>query len=134
MALTRSFWEDLAELDRPYVDLFWPFAFPSWRPRFAFTSELRYMPPTDVFSRKGDIVVRVELPGIDPEKDVHVTLQEGMLDLRGEREQEKEIKEEMISATLDAGLLAKNRGLPNYQLRTRRPELYGEIVREQVSM
>lgn len=87
MALTRTFWDDLVELDRP-------FAFPWWRPRFAFTPELPHMPAADVFSRNGDIVVRVELPGIDPEKDVKVTLDEGMLDVKGERKQEKEIKEE----------------------------------------
>jgi HSP20 family molecular chaperone IbpA len=94
MALTRSFWDDLVELDHPFVDLFRPFAFPWWRPRFAFTPELPYMPAADVFSRNGDIFVRVELPGIDPEKDVKVTLEEGMLDVKGERKQEKEIKEE----------------------------------------
>jgi HSP20 family protein len=94
MALTRSFWDDLVEVDRPFVDLFRPFAFPWWRPRFAFTSEVPYVPAADVFSRNGDIVVRVELPGIDPEKDVKVTLLEGMLDVKGERKQEQEIKEE----------------------------------------
>lgn len=87
MALTRRFWDDLVELDRP-------FAFPWWGSRFAFTPELPYMPAADVFSRNGDIVVRVELPGIDPEKDVKVTLEEGMLHVKGERKQEKEIKEE----------------------------------------
>ena len=94
MALTRSYWDDLVELDRPFVDLVRPFALPWWRPRFAFTSELPYMPAADVFSRNGDIVVRIELPGIDPEKDVKVTLEEGMLDVKGERRREKEIKEE----------------------------------------
>jgi HSP20 family protein len=94
MALTRSFWDDLVELDRPSVDLFRPFAFPWWRPRFALSSEMPYMPAADVFSRNGDLVVRVELPGIDPAKDVKVTLLEGILDVKGERKQEKEIKEE----------------------------------------
>jgi HSP20 family protein len=94
MALTRSFWDDLVELDRPAVDLFRPFAFPWWRPRFALSSEMPYMPAADVFSRNGDLVVRVELPGIDPAKDVKVTLLEGILDVKGERKQEKEIKEE----------------------------------------
>jgi HSP20 family protein len=94
MAPTRSFWDDLVELDRPFMDLFRPFALPRWRTRFAFTAELPYMPAADVFSRDGDIVVRVELPGIDPEKDVKVTLEEGVLDIKGERKQEKEIKEE----------------------------------------
>jgi predicted amidohydrolase len=47
--------------------------------------------------------------------------------------QTERIREDMVVATLDAELLAKERALPNYTLRTRRPELYGELVREQVS-
>jgi HSP20 family protein len=39
----------------------------------------------------GDVhVVRAELPGIDPEKDVEVTVDNGMLHLRAERRQEEE--------------------------------------------
>ena len=45
--------------------------------------------------------------------------------------QEEEIREEMIVATLDAAVLARERSLANYMLRTRRPELFGELVREQ---
>ena len=43
------------------------------------------------------------------------------------------IRDEMVVATLDAASLAEQRAHPNYQLRTRRPELYGELVREQLS-
>jgi predicted amidohydrolase len=43
------------------------------------------------------------------------------------------IQDEMIVATLDAQQIARQRSLPNYTLRTRRPELYGELVRDQVS-
>jgi hypothetical protein len=39
----------------------------------------------------------------------------------------------MIVADLDASLLATARSHPNYTLRTRRPELFGELVREQVA-
>jgi hypothetical protein len=39
----------------------------------------------------------------------------------------------MIVADLDAALLAAARSHPNYTLRTRRPELFGELVRDQVS-
>jgi predicted amidohydrolase len=46
--------------------------------------------------------------------------------------QEERIEEEMIVATLDAGLLAEQRALANYMLRTRRPELFDELLREQV--
>ena len=47
--------------------------------------------------------------------------------------QEERIREEMIVATLDAALLARERSLANYMLRTRRPELFGELVCDQVS-
>ena len=39
----------------------------------------------------------------------------------------------MIVATLDAALLAQERSLANYMLRTRRPELFGELIKDQVS-
>jgi predicted amidohydrolase len=47
--------------------------------------------------------------------------------------QADEIRDEMVVATLDAALLAKERALANYTLRTRRPELFGELTRDQVS-
>jgi len=47
--------------------------------------------------------------------------------------QTEKIRDEMIVHDLDAGLLAAARSHPNYTLRTRRPELFGELVKEQVS-
>jgi predicted amidohydrolase len=43
------------------------------------------------------------------------------------------IRDEMVVAVLEGASLAAERAHPNYQLRTRRPELYGELVREQLS-
>ncbi len=43
--------------------------------------------------------------------------------------QRDEIRDEMIICELDSGRLAAERSLPNYTLRTRRPELYDELVR-----
>jgi predicted amidohydrolase len=43
------------------------------------------------------------------------------------------IADEMIVCELDAALLARERSKPNYTLRTRRPELFGELVKEQVA-
>jgi len=47
--------------------------------------------------------------------------------------QAERIQEEMLVVTLDPALLAQERALANYMLRTRRPELFAEIVKEQVS-
>ena len=43
------------------------------------------------------------------------------------------IRDEMVVVSLEAAALATQRAHPNYQLKTRRPELYGELVREQLS-
>jgi predicted amidohydrolase len=47
--------------------------------------------------------------------------------------QEECVREEMLLATLDPAELARERSLANYMLRTRRPELFGELVKDQVS-
>jgi len=45
----------------------------------------------------------------------------------------EKICDEMIVATLESGELARARSHPNYTLRTRRPELFGELVRDQLT-
>ena len=40
------------------------------------------------FVRDGSYVIRAELPGIDPEKDVEVTVADGMLTIKAERREE----------------------------------------------
>ena len=47
--------------------------------------------------------------------------------------QVEEVRDEMIVTDLEAEQLAEARSNPNYTLRTRRPELFEELVREQVS-
>jgi predicted amidohydrolase len=47
--------------------------------------------------------------------------------------QRERVQEEMIVADLDPMVLARERSLANYALRTRRPELFGELVRDQAS-
>jgi len=49
--------------------------------------EDRWAPACDVFTRDGDLVVRMELPGIDPDKDVQVSVEDGVLCISGERRQ-----------------------------------------------
>lgn len=91
---TRIVPEELVELDSPIAELFrtlngpWPF-----RPLLALTSGRRFIPTADVFVRDEDLVVKLDLPGIDP-KDVQVKLDEGELIVMGERKADKEVKEE----------------------------------------
>lgn len=46
--------------------------------------------------------------------------------------QDERIADEMIVADLDAAVINTVRSDPNFTLRTRRPELFGELVKEQV--
>jgi HSP20 family protein len=91
---TRIAPEALVELDRPFAEFFrtltgpWPF-----RPLFALAPGKHFMPTADVFARNGDMVVKLDLPGVEP-KDIHVKLEEGELIVTGERKSDKEVKEE----------------------------------------
>jgi HSP20 family protein len=53
-----------------------------------------FAPPTDVFEREGDLVIRTELPGLDPAKDVKVSFEDGAVVIAGERRQKEEIEED----------------------------------------
>ena len=52
-----------------------------------------YTPPLDMVDRKEEVVIRVDLPGLE-QKDIEVTVEEGMLTIKGTRKDEREIKEE----------------------------------------
>ena len=47
----------------------------------------------DEFHEGATLVIRAELPGIDPEKDVEVTVADGMLRISAERREEEKIEE-----------------------------------------
>jgi HSP20 family protein len=50
-------------------------------------------PAVDMFERDGNVVVKAELPGIEPDK-IEVTVSDGELRITGERKEEKEVNEE----------------------------------------
>jgi HSP20 family protein len=52
-----------------------------------------WAPAVDIFERDGNIVLKAELPGVDP-KDVQVHLENNVLTLRGERKFDQEVKKE----------------------------------------
>jgi HSP20 family protein len=60
---------------------------PRWDRVLPLAQEARWAPACDVFTRDGDLVVRMDLPGIDPDKDVQVTVEDGVLCISGERRQ-----------------------------------------------
>ena len=91
---TRTVSDELVELDRPIAEFFrtltepWPF-----RPLLALTPGKHFIPTADVFARNGDLIVRIDLPGMDA-KDIHVKFDADELTVTGERKVVNEVKEE----------------------------------------
>lgn len=90
MLATRwSPWQELLELEREMTDLTQSVFGGSFNRRGPLTRGFGAVPAVDVLTRDSDLVVRAELPGIDPEKDVDVEVVDGRLRIRGERREEQ---------------------------------------------
>ena len=82
------------ELDSPFAEFFrtlsspWPF-----RPLLALAPGKHFIPTTDVYARNGSLVVKIDLPGVEPQ-DIHVKVFEGELTVTGERKAAKEVNED----------------------------------------
>ena len=50
--------------------------------------------PVDEYYQDGSLVIRAEIPGIDPDKDVELTVAGGMLHIQVERREEEKVEEE----------------------------------------
>lgn len=57
-------------------------------------SEFPFRPSMDVARANGDMIVTAELPGIDPDKDLEITVDDDYLIIKGEKSEEKEQTEE----------------------------------------
>lgn len=65
------------------------------------------------FVDEGALVVRVEVPGIDPEKDVEITVADGVLTIRAERKEISENREkESYRSELRYGSFERRVALP----------------------
>jgi HSP20 family protein len=54
-----------------------------------------WVPPVDIYETDQDLVLKAELPGVNPE-DVEIRVEDNTLYLKGERKFEKEVKEESL--------------------------------------
>jgi len=79
--------------------------FPEWLPEEFIR--------VDEFEEDGALVVRAELPGIDPDKDVELTVKGGMLHIRAEhKEEDKTEKRGYLRHELRFGSFARSLPLP----------------------
>jgi HSP20 family protein len=71
----------------------WPFSAPGWWSRLDDMfrdGEGRRMLRVEEFDEDGTRVVRAEMPGLDPDKDVEVSVADGLLTIRAERTEREE--------------------------------------------
>jgi HSP20 family protein len=69
-----------------------------WRlfnfPRLIGEHDFAFRPSIDIAKQEGELVVIVELPGIDPDKDVEISVEDDILFIKGEKTAETEISED----------------------------------------
>ncbi len=82
----RGFYDMQGEMNRMFEEMFGNLARGSRRQSNGLTE---WAPAVDVLQQDGDLVVRVELPGIKQE-DVDITFQNGVLTISGERKAEEQ--------------------------------------------
>jgi HSP20 family protein len=72
-----------------------------------------FVPPVDIYEDEHNIVLKVEVPGID-QKDLDVRIENNTITVRGERKFEKETKEENYHRVERRyGSFQRSFGLPN---------------------
>ncbi|MDA0991421.1 MAG: Hsp20/alpha crystallin family protein [Verrucomicrobia bacterium] len=103
------------EVDRLFDDFMGDFR--PWRSgmRLWDDSDGELVPKVDVSETDKEVQVTADLPGID-EKDIEVTLSDGVLTIKGERKAEKEEKDEKKSfhrIERSYGLYRRSIALPN---------------------
>lgn len=73
-----------------------------------------WMPAVDIVSRENDIIVRAELAGIDPAKDVDISVHDGMLSIRGRRRHEdRQDKDQYIRLERRYGAFERTLAIPD---------------------
>jgi HSP20 family protein len=89
---TTTAWQPFEDLHRQVDRLFEDFGHGSWfRPLSSIERSIWGTPAVDIVERDAAFELAAELPGMDPEK-MEVTLRNGNVVLKGEKQEEKEEK------------------------------------------
>jgi HSP20 family protein len=99
MARELTIWKPFSDLTpfgefermRRDMDRLWD-SFLEGAPRRRGEERGEWLPSLDVSETKNEVVVKAEVPGMDP-KDIDLSLSDGVLTIKGEKKQEKEEKE-----------------------------------------
>lgn len=78
-------WKPLIDLEKEWDSMF-------RFPRFVSEGfDVPFRPSMDVTRTNGELIVAAELAGIDPDKDVEITVDEDYLTIKGEKSEDKEV-------------------------------------------
>ena len=83
---TRNLFGIHKEMDRIFDNFLGDWNFPRR------TVHRNWLPPVDILDTDDHVEIRAEVPGLS-EKDVHVSITDNVLTLRGEKKQESEVKD-----------------------------------------
>lgn len=83
-------WRPLLDVERE-----WDSVFPMLR-LIGERDDFPLRPSMDVDRTDGELIVSAELPGIDPEKDIEIILDDDFLTIKGEKSETKEVSEDEI--------------------------------------
>jgi HSP20 family protein len=103
-------------MKRPSPDLDWP-RWPSRGPWFDWPDTWPFSQDAGIsveeFEEDGQMVVRAEMPGLDPDKDVEVTTSDNSLNIRAERREESRTEEKKgYRSEFRYGLMTRTIPLP----------------------
>ncbi len=100
---------ELERLSRDFEERFLPRRLFEWPFEAAEEEEF---PPVESFVHNGQLVVRADMPGVDP-KDVDISVLGDVLTIKGERKSKKEVKEEnYIRREIEYGTFERRLTLP----------------------
>lgn len=102
-------WRPFRELERL---MRWDPRFPRFFDGFDEAEEELAAPPVESFVKDGNLVVRADIPGLEP-KDIEVSVLHDVLTIKGERKSEKEVKkEEYLRREVSYGAFERRMSLP----------------------
>ena len=82
-------------IDRAFETMFDRLPFMPWRWPVAARHWLtESFIPVNEYYQDGSLVIRAEIPGIDSNRDVELTLADGMLHIKAQRQEEEKVEEE----------------------------------------
>lgn len=102
-------WRPFQELER--VMRSWESRLPRF-PFEGFAEEEEVMPAVESFVKNGNLVIRADVPGLEP-KDIEISVLHDVLTIKGERKAEKEVKEkDYVRREVSYGAFERRMSLP----------------------